>query len=124
MALLSEYKAWYDDLREKNGSRWKESGYVFVKDNGEYMHPDSITDWLRKFSERYGIPDVHPHKFRHTMASLLYFNNVDSITISKRLGHAKVSTTTDIYSHILKQADKSASDCTAGVLFNSKKEQE
>ncbi len=121
MTLLKEYKIWHDDLREKNGDQWKESGFVFVQDNGEHMHPDSLTDWLKKFSGRHGILDVHPHKFRHTMASILYFNGIDSITISKRLGHAKVSTTTDIYSHIIKQADAQASDCIGGVLLKGGK---
>ncbi len=84
------------------------------------MHPDSLTEWLHKFSERHGIPDVHPHKFRHTMASLLYFGGMDSITISKRLGHAKVSTTTDIYSHIIEQADERAGEAIADAIFHSK----
>jgi integrase len=51
------------------------------------------------------------------MASLLYYNGFDSITISKRLGHAKVSTTTDIYSHIIKRADEKAADCIADVVL-------
>ena len=40
------------------------------------------------------------------MASLLYFNGVDSVSISKRLGHAQVSTTANIYAHIIEEADK------------------
>ena len=85
------------------------------------MNPDSLTDWLNKFSKRCGIPNVHPHKFRHTMASLLYFGGLDSITISKRLGHAKVSTTTDIYSHIIQQADEQAADKIAETIFRAGK---
>jgi len=51
------------------------------------------------------------------MASLLYFNGVDGIAISKRLGHAKVSTTTDIYSHIIKQADEQAAESIADAIL-------
>ena len=120
IALLSQFKQWHTEQRLMNGDRWKDTGYLFTKDNGEPMHPDSLTDWLSKFSERHGLPNVHPHKFRHTMASLLYFGGVDSITISKRLGHAKVSTTTDIYSHIIKQADERASECIAAAVFKNK----
>lgn len=117
IALLSQFKQWHTKQRLMNGDRWKDTGYLFTKDNSEPMHPDSLTDWLSKFSERHGLPNVHPHKFRHTMANLLYFGGVDSITISKRLGHAKVSTTTDIYSHIIKQADERASECIAAAVF-------
>mgnify|MGYP002669430176 FL=1 len=55
------------------------------------------------------------------MASLLYFNGVDGISISKRLGHSKVSTTTDIYSHIIKQADEQAAECIADVVLRKHK---
>lgn len=120
MRLLKDYKQWYVEQRFLNGDQWHNTGYVFIKDNGEPMHPDSITQWLGDFTRKYGLPRVYPHKFRHTMASLLYFNGLDSVTISKRLGHAKVSTTTDIYSHIIKQADERAADCIADVVLRKK----
>ncbi|MDL2220891.1 tyrosine-type recombinase/integrase, partial [Eubacteriales bacterium OttesenSCG-928-N14] len=119
MQLLREYRKWYGELQLLNGNRWHNSGYLFVKDDGSPMHPDSLTDWLKKFSQRHGLPHIHPHKFRHTMASLLFFNGVDSVTISKRLGHAKVSTTADIYSHIIEQADERASECIADAILRN-----
>ena len=87
------------------------------------MHPDSITDWCNKFSIKYNLPHINPHAFRHTMASILYFNGADSISISKRLGHSKVSTTTDIYSHIIKQADEQSAECIADVFLRKKTKQ-
>jgi len=120
--LLRDYRQSYVELRFKNGDQWHETGYVFVQDNGEPMNPDSITQWLGKFSQRNDLPHINPHKFRHTMASLLYYNGFDSITISKRLGHAKVSTTIDIYSHIIKRADEKAADCIADVVLRPPKQ--
>ena len=29
------------------------------------MHPDTVTDWLNKFSSRYNLPHINPHAFRH-----------------------------------------------------------
>ncbi len=117
MQLLREYRKWYVELQIENGPRWNNTGYLFVQDDGKPMNPSSLTGWLRKFAKRHGLPHVHPHKFRHTMASLLYYNGMDSVSISKRLGHAKVSTTTDIYSHIIKQADEKASECIADAIL-------
>ncbi len=37
---------------------------------------------------------------RHTAASLMLNKDVPVITVSKRLGHAKPSTTLDIYGHL------------------------
>ena len=113
--------------------RWKEeqaaffdclsitpSGYVMTADNGQPMHPDSPTDWLAKFAKRHNLPPIHPHKFRHTQASLLISEGVDVLTVSKRLGHAKVSTTLDIYSHVLAKSDQKASDTLDDLIFKKK----
>lgn len=92
-------------------------GYILTAEDGGPMHPDSPTDWLAKFSERHNLPHINPHKFRHTQASLLIAEGVDILTVSKRLGHAKVSTTLDIYSHVLAKSDEKASDTIDGLLY-------
>ena len=81
------------------------------------MHPDSITSWLSKFSKRHGLPHINPHAFRHTMVSMLYFNGMDSISISKRLGHAQVSTTADIYAHVIAEADQKSADILSDIFL-------
>ena len=91
--------------------------YVCTQDNGGPMHPDSVTTWLSRFSKRHGLPHVNAHAFRHTMASMLYFNGVDSVSISKRLGHAQVSTTANIYAHVMEAADKKNADILADVFL-------
>lgn len=117
MVLLRQYKIWQSEEALKMGGKWHNNGFVFTQANGKPMHPDSITSWLSRFSERHNLPHINPHAFRHTMASVLYFNGMDSISISKRLGHSKVSTTTDIYAHIMKQADEQAAECIANALL-------
>lgn len=116
MDLLKEYRNWYIDL-SLNSDKWENSNFLFVQKNGLPMHPDSLTDWFNKFSKRHNLTHINPHAFRHTMASVLYFNNIDSISISKRLGHSKVSTTTDLYSHVLQESDDRASECIADVIL-------
>ena len=41
-----------------------------------------------------------------------------SISISRRLGHSKVSTTTDKYGHIMRKADEAAANCIADVILD------
>ena len=117
MQLLKQYRAWQNTERLRLGDYYQDQGFVFAQDNGDPMHPDSVTTWLDRFSKRHGLPHVNPHAFRHTMASMLYFNGVDSVSISKRLGHAKVSTTADIYSHVIEEADKKNADILADVFL-------
>ena len=65
MELLREYRLWYIDLRTKMGDQWHDTGFLFVRDDGTPMIPDSITAWLGKFSKRHDLPHINPHAFRH-----------------------------------------------------------
>ena len=53
----------------------------------------------------------------HTMASMLYFNGVDSVSISKRLGHAQVSTTANIYAHVMEEADQKSAEILSDIFL-------
>ena len=117
MQLLKQYKAWQSAERLRLGEYYQNQDFVFAQDNGQPVHPDSVTDWLSKFSKRHSLPHINPHAFRHTMASMLYFNGVDSVSISKRLGHAQVSTTANLYAHVMAEADQRNADILAGVFL-------
>lgn len=117
MQLLRQYRAWQSGERLCLGEYYQDQGFLFAQDNGNPMHPDSVNDWLGKFSKRHDLPHINPHAFRHSMASLLYFNGVDSVSISKRLGHAQVSTTANIYAHVMEQADQKNADILADVFL-------
>ena len=117
MQLLRQYRAWQNAERPRLGEYYHDQGFLFAQEDGKPMHPDSITSWLAKFSKRHGLPHINPHAFRHTMASLLYFNGVDSVSISKRLGHAQVSTTCDIYSHVIAEADQRNADILGDIFL-------
>lgn len=58
-----------------------------------------------------------PHAFQHTMASMLYFNGVDRVSISRRLGHAQVSTTANIYAHVMEEADQRNADILSDIFL-------
>lgn len=120
VALLREYRRWYLELKLANGDRWQETGYVFVRDDGLPMSPDSIGSWLAKFSRRHGLPHINPHAFRHTVASLLINNGTDIVSVSKRLGHARTSTTTDLYAHVIEKADEEATETLANAILRKK----
>ena len=117
MQLLRTYRAWQNTERLRLGEFYENQGFVFSQENGSPMHPDSATDWMSKFSKRHGLPHINPHAFRHTMASMLYFNGVDSVSISKRLGHAQVSTTANIYAHVVEEADRKNAEILSDIFL-------
>ena len=116
LAVLQQWKAEYDRLKAENGDRWQDTPYVFVRDDGAPLHPDSITQWMGNFSDSMGIPHLHPHAFRHTAASTLIANGVDLVTTAAALGHANANTTASIYAHQIAVARANAADVRAGVF--------
>lgn len=116
MAELKNYRTWQISEKMRLTGYYVDQGYLFTQDNGNPIHPTSVGSWLKKFSERHGLPHLTAHGFRHTMASLLIYNGVDPVTVSHRLGHDQVSTTTDIYSHLIADADSRSADVIAEML--------
>lgn len=76
------------------------SQYIFTKEGSpEPMHPQTPTRYLKKFSERYEVPGLHPHKLRHTFASIAITNGADVASVSEALGHSDKAVTLRMYTH-------------------------
>ena len=59
------------------------------------------------------LPPIPLHGLRHTYASLALAKGVNAAIVSRRLGHATVAFTLDIYSHVLPQVDAEAAEFIA-----------
>ena len=120
--LLKAWRMVYLTLQLANGDRWKNTGFIFVNDDGTPMHPQALTGWLSKFAERHGLLHIHPHAFRHTVASVLIANGTDVVTVSKQLGHASATTTENIYAHMIEENKARAAECIADSILRRTKE--
>lgn len=107
--LLLEYKAWQDARREELGDAWADQdGRVFTNDGGAPIPPSSLTGWFSSFIKRSGLPHVTIHSLRHTYASMMITDGVPLIVVSRQLGHSKVTTTANIYAHVIAEAEAQA----------------
>lgn len=69
---------------------------------GEPMIPDTLTTRMRNLMKQAGIRNAPfgTHVARHTMGSFLIRDPAtDPVTVSRRMGHSRTSTTMDIYGH-------------------------
>ena len=140
LELLKSYKHYWDNFRRESGTEWnsfvtikdgkgiehtERADFLFFQERGDKvgypMHPDSVSSFLNSFSKRHGLPHINPHAFRHTLASVLCLNGVDITTISKWLGHKNVSTTMNIYEHILESGREQVVNCVSGVILKGDK---
>lgn len=86
------------------------SRYVFTQEGSpEPMHPQSPGRYLQKFSKRYGVPGLHPHKLRHSFASVAITNGADIASVSEKLGHTDKAVTLRMYTHADQESIKKAS---------------
>lgn len=89
----------------KNGLNFK--NLVFVNKHGNLQTNNGINKALKKALVSCGIKTIITHHgLRHSHISWLLYKRVNIKWISKRAGHSTVSTTLDIYSHIIDELEQ------------------
>lgn len=89
---------------------------LFTTPDGRPYHASSYTCTIFKAIRRNTGITKSFKSFRHTHASMLLRAGVPIQDVSRRLGHAKISTTLDIYSHCLPSADAAIADKVSILL--------
>lgn len=93
------------------------SQWVFTQDgSADPMHPQSPTRFFTKFGRRYDIEDFHPHKLRHTSASIALTNGADVVSVSERLGHSDTAVTLRMYAHANEESIRRAGQVVRDAL--------
>ena len=62
-----------------------------------------------------GVKKIRIHDLRHSHASLLINQGYDALVIANRLGHEKVSTTLNTYSHLFPHKQEELVNCLDGL---------
>ena len=68
--------------------------------------------------DKAAVPPIQFHDLRHTCATLLLSARVNPKVVSEMLGHASVSITLDIYSHVIPDMQQDAAAVMATLLYN------
>ena len=75
-------------------------GYIFTPDNGKSLLWESPAQGLyKRFQKETGLK-ITAHQIRHAYATALLESGVEAKIAQKLLGHAQISTTMDIYTHV------------------------
>ncbi|MFV2196833.1 tyrosine-type recombinase/integrase [Nocardiopsis sp. LOL_012] len=112
-------KEWRDrQARERvaAGAAWEEHGLVFTTELGRPLRPDSVTWKTADLVRRSGLPPVTLQGLRHESATLGRAAGVSIEVISRTLGHARPSFTSDVYGSVLPPMEHAAAEATARYL--------
>ncbi|GAA5132467.1 tyrosine-type recombinase/integrase [Pseudonocardia adelaidensis] len=98
------------------GPAWVETGKVFVRENGETLHPARVTDWFHAIAEAAGLPPIRLHDLRHGAASLMLAAGVDMKVVQETLGHSSSAITSDTYTSVYPKVAAAAAEAAAALV--------
>lgn len=91
----------YQARLEAVGELTNPDGFIFPRPEGGYYNPDRMREKLRDFCAGIGMSRrISPYGLRHTHATLLLEAGVSLSAISRRLRHASVLITAQVYAHV------------------------
>lgn len=88
---------------------------IFIKGR---VYNSTVNYHLEKLCKQANIPIISIHGLRHTHASLLLFAGVSIASVARRLGHANMTTTQQIYLHIIQELENQDNDKIMRYLSN------
>jgi integrase len=80
------------------------------------MEPRNLTRQFHPLCHRAGIGKRRFHDLRHTCATLLLTQGVSARVAMEILGHSRISTTKEIYSHVGTELQEDAASRMDGLL--------
>lgn len=120
--LLKEHKKEQIIEHERNKDVYIDNLLVFATPTGNYLNISNVRKIFKKIINKYNnsltegekknksLPIIRLHDLRHTFATRLFENGVAPKTVQSLLGHADITTTMNIYTHVIKDTKDNAID--------------
>lgn len=102
--------------REVWQNQWQGGAWIFTREDGAPLIPQFVTKRFERLVEQAQLPAMTFHGLRHQHASLLLAQGIDLAVVSKRLGHSSIAITNDLYSHLLKDANRKAGEAAEALV--------
>ncbi len=88
----------------------KDKTALFLSNRKQRISPKTVQHVVYQALEKAGLEGYSVHKLRHTAATLMYqYGNADVLELKEILGHENVGTT-QIYTHVVNEQLKTATD--------------
>ncbi|MEM0174245.1 MAG: tyrosine-type recombinase/integrase [Sulfolobaceae archaeon] len=69
------------------------SEWLFPGRNDTHLTPTRVNEIFMYYRDKLNIPNLTPHKLRHTFATVMFENGADIKVIQDLMGHASINTT-------------------------------
>ena len=113
---LDKHRRKQDETRAIMKDVYDDRGRVFAGPSGEWIVPEQLSKAVRSLAGRVSYPKMTVHSLRHFHASVMLQTGQNIVVVSKRLGHANVSITSDIYAYALPGWQRQTADAFAEAM--------
>jgi integrase len=116
---LIEHRRKQAEERLKAGSDYEQHDLIFATSLGQPLMPRNLKRrHFRPILKSAKLPDdFRLYDLRHSCATLLLSAGENPKVVSERLGHASITLTLDVYSHVLPTMQQAASEKLEKILF-------
>ncbi len=121
-ALKKEYNK-QEIAKSTLGMAYEATSYLVVMEDGKPIRPNYVSELFTNFLKKNDMPKIVLHELRHTFASISNEAGIQEFNIGKALGHANVSTTKKIYTHLFDDKHTSAVNAVADMINGGKDEE-
>ncbi|ROR28517.1 site-specific recombinase XerD [Mobilisporobacter senegalensis] len=119
ITVLKKHKKDQSEEKMLNRDIYIDNNIVFAKENGDFINPRDLLRGFQKLLVQAGIEKKRFHDMRHTFASILLNEGESPKVIQELLGHSTITTTMDIYSHVIEETKINSIDKLTEKIMNS-----
>jgi integrase len=103
---LRDHKARQQKKRAQWGEAWQDTGKVFTKEDGSWLHPGTVSEPFRRILATTDLPPITLRDLRHVTATLTHGGSGDIHTVKETLRHSTITLTSDTYTSLLPELDR------------------
>lgn len=108
--ILKDYMILVNEQRIKGSIIYNDCGLFFKTDIGNMLDPRNVRRAYQRLLSRADIVERKFHALRHTYATRLMELGENPKVVQKLLGHANITITLNIYSHVTEEKKESAAE--------------
>ncbi|WP_060884112.1 site-specific integrase [Streptomyces caniscabiei] len=120
IAALRDHKALQEKERKEWGTAWQNTGKVFTKEDGSWLHPETVSEAFRRILATTDLPPITLRDLRHVAATLTHGGGGDIHTVKETLRHSTITLTSDTYTSLLPELDREIAEKAAKLIPRSR----
>ena len=117
MKKLKSYKVKCMEQKIRVGRRLVEEDFIIVHPDGKPIYPEYVSQMFTKLQKRANLPKCRFHDLRHLCASIMVKQGVEVKVAQERLGHKDITTTMNIYAHVLPGSAREAAEKIGQLVY-------